>query len=52
MILYSFLEEYLSKLETPLALQVWPRFLTLAKEVAGNVKELRTQVFPVLRYVS
>ena len=52
MVLYSFLEEYLSKLETPLALQVWPRFLTLAKEVASNVKELRTQVFPVLRLVA
>ena len=43
------MEEYLSKLENPLALQVWPRYLSLAKDVAGNVKELRTQVFPVLR---
>ena len=47
-----FLEEYLSKLESPLALQVWARYLSLAKDVAANVKEFRVQVFPVLRYAS
>ncbi|THH09322.1 hypothetical protein EW145_g2101 [Phellinidium pouzarii] len=48
-ILFTFLEEYLSKLENPLALQVWTRYLSLAKDVATNVKEYRSQVFPVLR---
>ncbi|EJC98757.1 uncharacterized protein FOMMEDRAFT_170958 [Fomitiporia mediterranea MF3/22] len=48
-LLFTFLEEYLSKLENPLALQVWPRYLSLAKDVAANVKEFRSQVFPVLR---
>ena len=50
-ILFTFLEEYLAKLENPLALQVWTRYLTLAKDVTANVKEFRSQVFPVLRYV-
>ncbi|KAI5120784.1 hypothetical protein M0805_002411 [Coniferiporia weirii] len=48
-ILFTFLEEYLSKLENPLALQVWTRFLSLAKDVVANVKEFRSQVFPILR---
>ena len=41
----------MAKLENPLALQVWTRYLTLAKDVTANVKEFRSQVFPVLRYV-
>ncbi|KAH8110602.1 Dopey, N-terminal-domain-containing protein [Phellopilus nigrolimitatus] len=48
-ILFMFLEEYLLKLEHPLALQVWPRYLSLAKDVAANVKEYRSQMLPVLR---
>ncbi|KAL5535972.1 hypothetical protein ACEPAF_4066 [Sanghuangporus sanghuang] len=48
-LLLTFLEEYLSKLESPLALQVWARYLSLAKDVAANVKEYRIQAFPVLR---
>lgn len=49
-ILFMFLEEYLLKLENPLAVQVWTRFLSLAKDIATNAKEFRSQSFPVLRY--
>lgn len=48
---FAFLEEYLEKLEGPLAVQVWPRYLAMAKEVASSPKEFRLQVFPVLRSV-
>ncbi|TDL26444.1 hypothetical protein BD410DRAFT_521497 [Rickenella mellea] len=48
-ILFSFLESYLQKLEGPLATQVWNRYLSLAKEIASNVRDYRQQVFPVLK---
>ncbi|KAI0067974.1 hypothetical protein BV25DRAFT_1896308 [Artomyces pyxidatus] len=51
-ILFQFMEQYLNQLEGPLVIQVWGRFLQLAKDVIGNVKEFRMQVFPVLRCVS
>ena len=47
--LFAFLEGYLSKLENPLAVQVWSRYLALAKDIASNVKEFRPQAYPVLR---
>ena len=50
--LFLFLEQYLQQLEGPLALQVWGRFLQLAKDVLTNVKDSRLQVFPTLRCFS
>jgi hypothetical protein len=50
-ILFAFLEGYLSKLENPLAVQVWSRYIALAKDIATNVKEFRLQAYPALRYV-
>ncbi|KIM70102.1 hypothetical protein SCLCIDRAFT_1160646 [Scleroderma citrinum Foug A] len=50
--LLKFLEQYLSRLEGPLALQVWGRFIHFAKEVASNVREFRAQVYLVLRCLS
>jgi len=47
--LFKFLEQYLSRLEGPLALQVWGRFLQLAKDVASNIREFRVQVYLTLR---
>ncbi|KAL4070521.1 Dopey, N-terminal-domain-containing protein [Scleroderma citrinum] len=47
--LLKFLEQYLSRLEGPVALQVWGRFIQLAKEVASNTREFRMQMYLVLR---
>ncbi|KAH7886231.1 Dopey, N-terminal-domain-containing protein [Phlebopus sp. FC_14] len=49
--LFKFLENYLSRLEGPLALQVWGRFMQLAKDVVSNVREFRVQVYLTLRCV-
>ncbi|KDQ63058.1 hypothetical protein JAAARDRAFT_53285 [Jaapia argillacea MUCL 33604] len=51
-VLFQFLEGYLSQLEGPLALQVWGRVLQMAKEIVGNLKEQRAQVFPMLRCIT
>jgi hypothetical protein len=50
-VLFVFLEDYFGRLEGPIAMQVWGRFVTLAKEIAGNVYGFKLQVFPCLRYV-
>ena len=47
--LLKFLEQYLSRLEGPLALQIWGRFIQFAKEIASNVREFRIQMYLVLR---
>ncbi|KAF8273824.1 Dopey, N-terminal-domain-containing protein [Lactarius quietus] len=51
-LLFRFLEHYLDQLEGPLAVQVWHRFLQLAKDIISNIKDFRAQVFSVLRCVS
>ncbi|KAH9982294.1 Dopey, N-terminal-domain-containing protein [Lactifluus volemus] len=51
-VLFRFLENYLDQLEGPLAVQVWHRFLQLAKDIISNIRDFRPQVFPVLRCVS
>lgn len=48
--IFTFLEEYLRRLEGPIAIQVWNRYLVLAKEIASNVHGYKRQVFPCLRY--
>ncbi|KAK0466281.1 Dopey, N-terminal-domain-containing protein [Desarmillaria tabescens] len=48
-VLFKFLEQYLQRLEGPLAVQVWGRFLQLTKEVIGGGKDYRLQSFPTLR---
>ncbi|KAI6136235.1 Dopey, N-terminal-domain-containing protein [Pisolithus sp. B1] len=47
--LLKFLEQYLFRLEGPLALQVWGRFIQLAKDVISNVREFRAQTYLLLR---
>ncbi|KAG6336234.1 hypothetical protein ID866_2853 [Astraeus odoratus] len=47
--LLKFLEQYLSRLEGPVALQVWGRFIQLAKDISLNAREFRAQVYLVLR---
>ncbi|KAJ8582095.1 hypothetical protein M405DRAFT_582865 [Rhizopogon salebrosus TDB-379] len=47
-ILFNFLEQYLQRLEGPLALQVWGRFMQLAKDLASS-RDFKIQVFLVLK---
>ncbi|KAJ6601434.1 Dopey, N-terminal-domain-containing protein [Mycena vulgaris] len=48
-VLFKFLEQYLQRLEGPLALQVWGRFLQLVKDVFVNTREFKSQTYPALR---
>lgn len=41
----------MKQLEGPLVIQVWGRFLQLAKDILGNSRDSKAQVFPVLRFV-
>lgn len=47
--IFVFLEQYFEQLESPVAIQVWPRFLQLAKEIATSWREYKLQVYPTLR---
>jgi hypothetical protein len=51
-VLFAFLERYLQQLEGPLVIQVWPRFLQLAKEVASNWRDYKLEVYPTLRCIT
>jgi hypothetical protein len=50
-VLFKFLEQYLRRLEGPLAVQVWGRFLQLVKDVSGSARDFKAQNFPALWYV-
>lgn len=50
-VLFKFLENYLRRLEGPLALQVWGRFLQLVKDIVGSTRDFKVQNFPALRLV-
>jgi hypothetical protein len=49
-VLFHFLEQYLQRLEGPLALQVWGRFMQLAKDLASS-RDFKIQVFLALKFV-
>jgi hypothetical protein len=49
-VLFHFLEQYLQRLEGPLALQVWGRFMQLAKDLASS-RDFKIQVFLALKCV-
>ncbi|KAI0830814.1 Dopey, N-terminal-domain-containing protein [Trametes gibbosa] len=49
MTLFDFLEQYMKRLEGPLALQVWNRFLQLAKDLLVILREFRPQAFAALK---
>ena len=51
MTLFDFLEQYMKRLEGPLALQVWNRFLQLAKDLLVTMRDFRPQAFAALKYV-
>ncbi|KAJ7103154.1 Dopey, N-terminal-domain-containing protein, partial [Mycena belliarum] len=48
-VLFKFLEQYLLRLEGPLALQVWGRFLQLVKDILPSTREFKPQTYPALR---
>jgi hypothetical protein len=43
------MEQYFQRLEGPLAIQVWARYLTLVKELVTTSKEFKPPNFPALR---
>jgi hypothetical protein len=47
-VLFNFLEQYFQRLEGPLALQVWGRFMQLAKDLASS-RDFKIQVFLALK---
>lgn len=47
--LFTFLELYMSRLEGPIALQVWNRFLQLTKDVLGTGRDFKPQSYATLR---
>ncbi|KAF8665364.1 hypothetical protein AX16_000383 [Volvariella volvacea WC 439] len=48
-VLFTFMEQYFQRLEGPLAVQVWGRFLQLVKDIIGSSRDTRTQNFFSLR---
>lgn len=50
-VLFKFMEQYFQRLEGPLAIQVWSRFLSLVKDLV-TTKEFKSQNFPALRCMS
>jgi hypothetical protein len=51
-ILFNFLEQYIRRLEGPIAMQVWPRYMQLTKEIVSSVKDYKAQSFDTLRCLS
>ncbi len=52
MTLFDFLEQYMKRLEGPLALQVWNRFLQLVKDLLASLRDFRPQAFAALKSVN
>jgi hypothetical protein len=50
-ILFEFLLQYFQRLEGPVAIQVWGRFLQLAKEIISGTRDFKPQNLHVLRLV-
>ena len=49
--LFEFWEQYLRRLEGPVATQVWGRCLQFFKDIIGTFREFKLPVFYSLRYV-
>jgi len=47
--LFNFLEQYLQRLEGPLALQVWGRFMQLTRDLTSS-RDFKFQIFLALKY--
>ena len=52
MTLFDFLEQYMERLEGPLALQVWNRYLQLVKDLLVSLRDFRPQAFAALKCVA
>lgn len=50
-IVFKFLEEYLRRLENPLAVQVWSRYIQLVKDILAASKDFKTSNFYALRFL-
>ncbi|KAH7100146.1 Dopey, N-terminal-domain-containing protein [Auriculariales sp. MPI-PUGE-AT-0066] len=50
--LFTFLEEYLRRLEGPIVIQVWGRCLSLAKDICSNAAVYKQQLYPMLRCIT
>ncbi|KAF9566957.1 hypothetical protein CPC08DRAFT_758587 [Agrocybe pediades] len=48
-ILFKFLEQYLSRLEGPIAIQVWSRYIALVKEILNASRDFKPYNFSALR---
>lgn len=51
-VLFAFLEAYLSRLEGPIAVQIWTISLTFARDVLANPTMTKGQMFPTLKCFS
>lgn len=49
--LFKFLEQYFQRLEAPLAIQVWSRYMQLIKDFLLSSREFKTFYFSALRLV-
>ena len=47
--LFEFFEQYLERLEGPLAVQIWGRCLQFFKDLLASFREFKVQVFFALR---
>ncbi|KAG6813245.1 hypothetical protein H0H92_012882 [Tricholoma furcatifolium] len=47
-VLFKFLEDYLRRLEGPIAVQVWSRFLQLIKDIVGSTRDFKAHNFAAL----
>ncbi|KAG6879370.1 hypothetical protein C0992_003190 [Termitomyces sp. T32_za158] len=48
-VLFKFLEHYLRRLEGPIAIQVWGRFLQLVKDIVSSTRDFKIHNFAALR---
>lgn len=51
-ILFKFLEQYFRRLEGPLAIQVWSRYIQLVRDITGTSRDFKASHFPALRFVT
>lgn len=49
---FEFLEAYVSRLDGPVAVQIWPSFLTFVKDFIHSPAPHKYRLFPSLRYLT
>ncbi|KAI8459463.1 Dopey, N-terminal-domain-containing protein [Phakopsora pachyrhizi] len=48
-VLFSFLDSYLSRLEGPIAVQIWTSTLTFTRDILASTQAAKSQIFPILK---